>query len=509
MSEQETPASPETESSSAATLAAPEKMEEGKLQQEVEIKDIGPCRKHIKVTVNRADINTRVDEHYDKLMTKEPAWVPGFRPGKAPRRLVEQRFKKDVFEQVRAEVLMASLEQIAEDHDVAPLAPPDIDPARIEIPNEGPMVYEFDVEVRPQFDLPQYKGIKLKRPVMEFNDQDIQREERRLLEPYGTIAPKGDDAAVAVGDFVTVDMTAKHGDKVLNQAKDVQLRVDSRLALRDGVAEKFGEQMTGAKRGDTRTIDIVLSDTAADPELRGKTVQGIFHVNEVKELRLPEMDADLLDRFGVGTPEAFREKVRVVLNRRLQYQQERSYREQILSLIAESATWDLPQDLLRRHARRAFSRRVMEMRNAGMSDQEIAAQQRLLERDVLRSTELSLKEHFVLQKIAEVEKIEIEDADIDEEVVRIAEANDESPRRLRARLEREDLMEALAIELIERRALDLILQNAEYEDVKLTPTKEDSTVSTAEVQTVQGEMADPMAAPLPEAKHETAEEPKP
>jgi trigger factor len=267
--------------------------------------------------------------------------------------------------------------------------------------------------------------------------------------------------------------------------------------------------MTGAKRGDTRTIDIELSDTAADPELRGKTVQGIFHINEVKELRLPELDEDLLDRFGVGTPEAFGEKVRVVLNRRLQYQQERSYRQQILSLIAESATWDLPQDLLRRHARRAFSRRVMEMRNAGMSDEEISAQQRLLERDVLRSTELSLKEHFVLQKIAEVEKIEIEDADIDEEVVRIAEANDESPRRLRARLEREDLMEALAIELIERRALDLILQNAEYEDVKLTPTKEDSAVSTAEVQTVQGEMADPMVAPPPEAKPESAEEPKP
>jgi trigger factor len=506
MSEQETPATPDT--SGAATLAAPEKMDEGKLRQDVEIKEVGPCRKHIKVTVNRDDINTRVDEHYSKLMTEQPAWVPGFRPGKAPRRLVEQRFRKDVFDQVRAEVLMASLEQIAEDHDVAPLAPPDIDPTRIEIPKEGPMVYEFEVEVRPQFDLPQYKGIKLKRPVMEFSDEDIEREERRLLEPHGTIAPKGDKSPVAVGDFIIADMTAKIGDKTLNEVKDVQLRVDPRLALRDGVAERFGEQMTGAKTGDTRTIDIVLSDTAADADLRGKTVQGVFHIKEVKVLRLPELTEDLLDRFGVGTPDAFREKVRVILNRRLQYQQERSYRQQILSLIAESAKWDLPQDLLKRHARRAFSRRVMEMRNAGMSDDEIAAQQRLLERDVLRSTELSLKEHFVLQKIAEVEKIEIEDADIDEEVVRIAEANDESPRRLRARLEREDLMEALAIELIERRALDLILQNAEYEDVKLTPSKEDAATSTTEVQTVQGEMEDPMAAPPPEAKAETTEEAK-
>lgn len=502
MSEKETP----SETSGPSTLAAPEEQSEGKLRQDVEIRDAGPCRKHIKVTVNRDDINTRVDEHYTKLMLEEPAWVPGFRPGKAPRRLVEQRFRKDVFEQVRAEVLMASLEQIAEDHDVAPLAPPDINPAKIEIPKEGPMVYEFEVEVRPQFDLPTYKGIKLKRPTYEFTDADIEREERRLLEPHGTIAPKGDNAKVAVGDFIIADMTAKFGDKVLNESKDVNIRVDPRLALRDGVAEKFGEQLTGAKAGQSKTVDIVLSDTAADPELRGKTVQGIFQIKEVKELRLPELSEELLERFGVGTPDAFREKVRVILSRRLQYQQERSYRQQIMSLIAESAKWELPQDLLRRHARRAFSRRVMEMRNAGMSDEEISAQQRLLERDVVRSTELSLKEHFVLQKIAETEKIEIEDADIDEEVMRIADANDESPRRLRARLEREDLMEALAIELIERRALDLILQNAEYEDVPLVPGKEDSAVGTSEVQMVQGEVADPMAAPEPEpAKEEETE----
>jgi trigger factor len=123
---------------------------------------------------------------------------------------------------------------------------------------------------------------------------------------------------------------------------------------------------------------------------------------------------------------------------------------------------------------------------------------------MLRSTELALKEHFVLQKIAEVEKIDIDQDDIDDEIERIAAQNDESPRRVRARLEKEDLMEALAAEIIERKALDLILDSAEYTDVPLDKADTEA-VGTVEEQAVPGELHDPTEAP-PEAKaEETAE----
>jgi trigger factor len=190
-----------------------------------------------------------------------------------------------------------------------------------------------------------------------------------------------------------------------------------------------------------------------------------------------------------------REKIRVLLNRRLKYQQDQYYRKQILEMINEAATWDLPRDLLLRQARRAFNRRIMEMRNAGITDEEIRARQRALERDVLASTAMALKEHFVLQKIAEVEKIEVKDEDVDAEIERLAEANDTSPRRIRAQLEREDMLETLAVELIERKALDLILENAEYEDVPLVPTADEAPATVAEVQTVEGELRDPTAPP--------------
>ena len=128
-----------------------------------------------------------------------------------------------------------------------------------------------------------------------------------------------------------------------------------------------------------------------------------------------------------------------------------------------------------------------------MSEDEIRGRQRLLQQDVLRSTELALKEHFVLQKIAEAEKIDVNDDDINDEIERIADQNDESPRRVRARLEKEDMLETLAAEIIERKALDLILQSAEYEDVPLEAAEE-KPVATVEEQAVPGEMKDPTAA---------------
>ena len=138
----------------------------------------------------------------------------------------------------------------------------------------------------------------------------------------------------------------------------------------------------------------------------------------------------------------------------------------------------------------------MEMRGDGLPDQQIAQQLRLMEQDLLKSTEMSLKEYFVLQKIAEVEKIDVDEDDLNDEIVRIADQSGESPRRVRARLEKEDMMEALMADMIERKALDLILDSAEYEDVPLDQAEQTSgEMATVEAQAVPGEMLDPAAAP--------------
>jgi trigger factor len=490
----ETPPTPEA---AADTTTATEEGEDGekkpeKLGQDVEIKDVGPCKKHIKVTVHRDAIDKRLGEKFSELVVD--ANVAGFRPGKAPRKLVERRFQKDVSNQVKSEVLLASLEQLAEDHDIAPLSSPNIDPLKIELPPEGPLVYEFEVEVRPQFDLPNYKGLKLRRIVHTFTNDEIEQEERRLLTPYGQIVPKP-EGNVQPYDILIADVTTRDGERVLSEIKESQFRVNKQLAFKDGIAKKFLEQVQGANPGDTRIVDVALSSQVADPALQGKTVQATFAVKDVKSVRLPELTHEFLHTFHVHTPEQLRELVHVVLQRRLEYQQRQSIRQQVLERIAAASTWELPEDLLLRQSRRALQRRVMEMKADGIAEDEISSRMRLLQQDVIKSTELALKEHFVLQKIAEVEKIDVSDEDLEEEIDRIAAQNDESPRRVRARLEKEDMLEALAIEMIERKALDLILDSAEYTDVPLGHENEEPAMTTSDQQAVPGEMKDPNAPP--------------
>src|SRR5262249_54644892 len=349
-----------------------------------------------------------------------------------------------------------------------------------------------------------YKGLKLKRPVKTFSDTDVELEERRILAPYGSLVPN-DEGNAQVGDYLIVDMSTQLGDRVLGSHKEITIRIDPRLALKDGVCEDFGEKVKGANAGDPRKVAIRLLDTVADPALRGQVVEATLEIKDVKKLRLPEMNPDFLqEQFGVRTADQLRERVRVLLDRRLEYTQRQSARQQVLGHIAAAATWELPQELLQRQARSALNRRVMEMQSAGMSDNEIVGRVRLMQRDLLKATEIELKEHFVLQKIAEVEKLDINEDDIDDEIERIAIQNDETPRRVRARLEKEDLMEALATEIIERKALDLILDSAEYEDVPLE--KKADAVSTVEEQAVPGEVHDRTEAPPEDEEKEEDEQ---
>ncbi len=464
-----------------------------KLQQTVEIKDIGPCKKHVKVTIDRAVIDKQFDKRFTELTRSNQPQVRGFRPGKAPRKIIEKQYYDSVAEEIKSRVLMASLEQLAEDQAISPLSPPEFDPNLVSIPKEGPFVYEFDIEVRPEFELPNYKGMKLRRPVHTYTPAEIEAEKRRLLEPHGQLVPKEPPVA-DLYDTIVADVTISYQGKEINKLSEVRVRVEPQLALSDGIAYDFGEKMKGAQPGETRVVDITLSQENRVEYLRGVKVQAAFAIQDVKTTRLPELTQSFLEEhFMVSTPEMFTELVQAVLQRRLEYLQRQSARQQILEQITAASDWELPQDLLRKQARKTLARKIMEMQNAGLTDEQIRGRRRVLEQDVLKNTAAALKEHFVLQKIAEVEKIEIDDDDIDREIERIAEQSGESYRRVKARLEKEDLMEAVAADLLERKALDLILAHAVYEDYELKPTDQPADVATVEVQAAPDTAAPPPA----------------
>ncbi len=456
--------------------------EQLRLQQTVEIKDAGPCRKHIKVTIDRGEIDRQFDKRFTKLVFSEQPTVRGFRPGKVPRKMIERQYYDSVADELKSQLLMTSLEKLADEQTIAPLSPPEFDPTLLSIPKEGPFVYEFDIEVRPEFELPDYKNLKLRRPVHTYTPAEVEAEKRRLLDRFGQVVPKEPPVA-ELFDTITADVTISFGGKEINKLNEVQVKVEPQLALSDGVAPDFGAKMAGAKPGDVRTADITLSQATTAELLRGQKVQATFTVKDVKTTRPPELTQEFLEsHFAVSTPDALTELVQAVLERRLEYTQRQTARTQVLEHIAAASAWELPQDMLRKQARKTLARKTMEMKNAGMSDEQIEGQRRLLAQDAMKSTEAALKEHFVLQKVAEVEKIEIEEEDIDAEIDRLAEQSGESFRKVKARLEKEDLMEAVAADLLERKALDLIIAHATYEDYELKADEQGGEVATVSMQ---------------------------
>src|SRR5205823_6171985 len=157
----------------------------------------------------------------------------------------------------------------------------------------------------------------------------------------------------------------------------------------------------------------------------------------VEHRKLPEMTREFLDRIGGFTDESeVRAEVRKEMERQLKYLQQRRIRQQSTEQLTVTATWDLPQALLKRQARRELERAMMECQSSGFSNEQIRAYVNELHQNAMASTGRALKEHFIFEKIAEDEKIEAEPDDYDKEIELMADQADESPRRVRARLEK-------------------------------------------------------------------------
>ncbi len=451
----------------ADTLVEEQQSEESQdLTLEVEVTSPSACERHVTVTVSRDDIDRYLDDAFGELMPT--ANVPGFRAGRAPRKLVESRYKKEIGEQIKGSLLMDSLGQISEQQDFTAISEPELNLDAVEVPDEGPMTFEFDIEVRPEFEMPKWRGLKLDRPVREFGEEDIDQQLEKMLTRYGQLTPHEGEASV--GDYLTANITTSHEGEQLVRDEERVTRIRPTLSFSDGELQGFDKLMEGAKAGDKRSGKVELTGDAANEALRGKQVDVEFEVLEVKQLKLPELTEDFLQEIGgFESEEKLREAIRADLQRQLEYEQQQKIRGQITALLTESASWDLPPGLLKRQSARELERAVMELRRAGFSEAEIRARENQLRQNSGASTAKGLKEHFILERIAEDESVEAEEGDFEKEIFLMAMQSGESPRRVRAQIEKRGLMDVLQNQILERKVLELVQDQAKFNDQPYEP----------------------------------------
>lgn len=439
---------------------------------DVKVDKPSACQRHVTVAVSREDIDRYFKQAFDELVPK--AELPGFRAGRAPRKLVESRFKEQVADQVKGKLVMESMTQISEDQQFSAISEPDFDYNSIVLPDEGPLRYEFKIEVRPEFDLPAWEGMKLERPVHSYSEGEVDDYLKKLLTRYAKVVPS--EGAVQAGDLLTLELTFNYEGKQIAQKTEEEVAVRPTLTFSDAKLEGFDKLVIGKNPGDVVEAKLPISAEADNDELRGKQVDLSIKITGVQKYEYPELTDGFLDRIGGFVDEAeLRSEVQKQLEKQLSYQQRQRVRQQITSLLTVAANWELPPDMLRRQARRELDRAVMELQSHGFTHDAIRSHANDLQQNILAYTSRALKEHFILERIAEDQKIEAEEADFEEEIKLIAEQNDESVRRVRARLDKQGAMDTLRNQIVERKVIDLIESKATFNEVPYVPPKNEAS----------------------------------
>lgn len=445
-----------------------------KLDLTVNVETTGPCRRHVKIGIARSDVEFFRNEALADVTDK--AAVPGFRVGHVPAQLIERRYKKELADQVRQTLVIQTLEQLYESKLIDPITEPEIDLESLLIPDEGEFQFEFDVEVRPEFDLGDLKGLTIKRPVRKITDADVDNSVDQFLMQIATPKIVDENGAVQLDDTIVCNIVTRQGDNVLRSSEEVVVAVRPTLQFSDAQLNDFDKLMTGAKVGDSRTATVTVAMEAERIEMRGEAVEVVVTVSQIVRPSRPELNEELLDEYGFESVEELRDRVRSNLERQLTHEQRQSARQQIQDQITAAATWDLPEKVVLKQVQNALYREILEMRQAGYSDEEIQARENHLRQNAVTSTRRALKEHFILDRLATQEKIEVSDIDLQSEIEIMARNEGENPRRVRARLQKSGVIENLEAQIRERKAIDFLLDHAKYEDVP-TPTPGKNTVS--------------------------------
>lgn len=483
-------------STSTETQPADGIEEKQPIQLDVKVESPQACLREVIVTIPQAEVQRYLKEAYDELVPE--AQVPGFRSGRAPRKLVEKQFKDRVTEQVKGSLLMDSLSQVTDSQDFSAIGEPDFDYNAISIPDSGDFKYQFQIEVRPEFETPKWKGVKLNKPVEEISDDDVQEALDRVLAKYASLEATEDPAEM--GDKLLITAKFEKDGKTLSEMDEERITLEDRLSFSDGVSEGFGKLMVGVKEGDSRSGKVKVADGVEDEAMQGAELDATFHVVEVLKKENPELTPSFLEELGdFESEKELRDFVRDSLTRQADYRTQQELRKSVVSLLSDKASFELPESLVKRQTMRELERKVLELRRSGFDEDSIRGFVNASKQNAKASTESALREHFILEQIAEEEKVDADESDYDAEIALIAQQSDMPERRVRARLEKQGQMDALRNQIIERKVIEMIVEAA---NVTEEPVEKKAGEDGGEFAVYHSVLATKDDGAIPEAKYD-------
>jgi trigger factor len=432
----------------------------------VTIENIAPCRRklHIEVDANRvAGVRAEILQEYRKH-----ANIPGFRPGKAPEPMVEKRYAAELDDEVRKRIIPDSYREAIAEQKLHVVGYPEIEKVGYQ-PGKA-LVYTAAVDTAPEFTLPEYKGIAVKKKELPVAEEDISKTVESLRDQQADFVDVT-GRALKTGDFAVLNYTGIADGKpiaelvpdakTLGEHKDFWVLISSESFL-----PGFCDQLLGAQTGEKRQVLVTFPSDFPQKALAGKKATYFVDVTAIKEKRLPEVNDEFAKKVGVDSMEKLKEEIRKSLAAERDAETKGEMRKQIVDHLLSKVEFDLPESLVAHETRSIIYDVVRENSLRGVSKQTLEEKKNEIFGLASQSARDRLRTSFILDAIAEKEKIEVTEPEMETRIAALAQRYRLTPERLKAQLDERGGLGEVEEQIRSGKTLDFLIANAKVETTK-------------------------------------------
>ncbi len=412
------------------------------------MKNLSESKREIELEIDADE----VEEEFNKIVAQfsSSAKIPGFRPGKVPRDLIKQKFYPEIKDSLINALVPKALNRELKAQNVNPVGMPVVNELKFK---EGePLYIKAQFEVWPEFKLPEYKKIKVKKKKVTVESKEVEKSLEDLRARSAEYVPV-EGRGVAAGDYVAVELKGKD----LKTNRFLPLEKGVILAGHQDNEEPLNKNLTGLNPGDERTFTIEHDKNHANKKLAGKTIEYEMKVVSIKERKLPVLDDEFAKSLGdFKDLKDLEEKIEQEITSAKEKAAKNEMAEEALKKISERISIELPGSVVEQEQMAVMKRMLSSRPKQNLSQEELEQ----LKTEGKGKAEQNLRNHLILQKVAEKEKLEVSDQELHEEFKRIAAANNLAVAKVVESFNREGKREELRDSLILKKTVDFLLDNA-------------------------------------------------
>ena len=429
---------------------------------EVTVNDVSPVKKSLQIEVPEKEVISELDSAYKEL--KKTAKVKGFRPGKAPRNILEKYYKKEVNSDVVSKLVQKSMVEAFEGKDFKIVGQPVVEPSELE--GNGPYKYQVIVEVRPEIEDIDYKGLDLKETQYKITDGEVDAQLQMLQKTMSDKVKVDEDRSVRVDDFAFIDYECfKEGEafKGYAKAENFPLKVGA-----GHFTKEFDDAVTGMNIGESKEIFISFSEEYSIKKLAGHEITFKITLNEIRIEDVPEIDDALAQKLGrYNSIKELKQAIVDNLHTGYEKRKEQEINEQIFTFLLADKDFEVPEAMIEHEtagivaeAERSFAHHNMTLEQVGMTKEKLAE----------RSRDTAIKQvrrHLVLEKIVEQENLTLSDDELEDGYMEMAKDFGQPVEEIKKYYEQnKDNLEFLKYTLLEKSAIRLIVNNGNVEKIE-------------------------------------------